>query len=58
MEDYIQRVQKAYNEVSESFNPLFIKFDMLEKERKRMAAELLESEKIKKELETAMVEMQ
>ena len=31
---------------------------MLEKERKRMAAELFESEKIKKELETAMVEMQ
>ncbi|CAD8107575.1 unnamed protein product [Paramecium primaurelia] len=58
MEDYINRLQKGYDDVCQQFLPMFNKFEMLEKERKRMAQELQEKENHCKELEQAMIEMQ
>ncbi|CAD8178688.1 unnamed protein product [Paramecium pentaurelia] len=58
MEDYIIRLQRGYDDVCQQFLPMFNKFEMLEKERKRMAQELSEKENHCKELEQAMIEMQ
>ncbi|CAK63362.1 unnamed protein product (macronuclear) [Paramecium tetraurelia] len=34
MEDYINRLQRGYDDVCQSFLPMFSKFEMLEKERR------------------------
>lgn len=51
MEDYILRIQRGYEDVCDQFLPIFNKFDMLEKERKRLIIELQEKENHCRELE-------
>lgn len=58
MDDYLGRLQRGYIETAETFQPLFSKFDLQEKERRKQAQELEEKETLCKQLELAMIEMQ